>query len=174
LKVVEELAARGLTLDRVARSLGISLRTLQRKKRELSQFGQALEDGHATAVATMSNRLWEMAMNGDVTAAIFWLRARAGWRDSDAAGVGVNVNSGAGTGGPSAEVERARIEQQTQLIGQLTVPERKQYLELLRRAVLRQASQDAPAALPEPGEPPAGQSAPAVRSSSEQQPDLDS
>jgi len=37
------IAVRGLTLGRVARSLGISLRTLHRKKRELSQFGQVLE-----------------------------------------------------------------------------------------------------------------------------------
>lgn len=152
LKLVEELAARGLTLDQVARSLGLSLRTLQRKKRASSQLAQALEVGHAAAVAAMSDKLSEMAMNGSLTAEIFWLRRRVSWRDSDAGGVGVNMNLGPERRGLSAEVERAPTERQTQLIERLGV-EREPSLMPPRQVVLGQASQAAALALSETGEP---------------------
>ena len=167
LKVVEELAAKCLTLDQVARLLGISLRTLLRKKRESSQFRQALEDGRATAISTMST-LREMAMNGDAAAPIFRLTARVGWRDSDVDGVGVNVTIETGRGATLAELDRARIEWRTRIIGQGNVPERMQSLGLLGRAVLRPFSQDAPAMLSEPGKPSVAPADPSLRSRQQQ------
>jgi hypothetical protein len=56
----------------------------------------------------------------DVTAMIFWLKAKAGWQDADAIG-GVNVN--AGTDGESlqtAEEAKARTERQRALLRLLT------------------------------------------------------
>ena len=44
-------------------------------------IGEAINRGAANGIATIANKLFEAANNGNVTAQIFFLKARAGWRD---------------------------------------------------------------------------------------------
>jgi hypothetical protein len=46
----------------------------------------------------VDSAMFEVAKRGSITAMIFWLKAKAGWRDSDPFGPGfsVNVNTGQG------------------------------------------------------------------------------
>ncbi len=78
---VTELASRGLSHEQIAAALGISRTTLQARKRESEQFAQAIEKGQAQGIEQVSNALFQNAMGGNVTAQIFFLKARAKWRD---------------------------------------------------------------------------------------------
>ena len=78
---VTELAAQGLTNEQIAAALGISRTTLQARKRESELFAQAIEKGQALGIEAVSNALFENAKAGNVTAQIFFLKARAKWKD---------------------------------------------------------------------------------------------
>ena len=80
-EVVEKLAARGLTREQVALSLGISSRTLERRKKTDSNIEEAYMRGKAKGVATISNALFDKAKEGNVTAQIFFLKCN-GWKES--------------------------------------------------------------------------------------------
>jgi Helix-turn-helix of insertion element transposase len=92
LKQVESLASKGLTFEQIADALGIHVATLFRKKREFSEFSEALKKARATGIALVANKLFEAAMGGDVTAMIFFLKAQAGWRDRHEVEVNVSGN----------------------------------------------------------------------------------
>ena len=78
----EALAAQGLTLDQIALVLGIATGTLCAKKSEIIELDEAIKRGKAKGVATIANALFDKAKEGDNTAMIFYLKARAGWRDN--------------------------------------------------------------------------------------------
>lgn len=76
--IVRGLAAIGTPQEQIARVLDISEPTLRKYYRD------ELDCGGATARATVAGALFDKATGGgpgSVTAAIFWLKARAGWRD---------------------------------------------------------------------------------------------
>ena len=79
LQQVEELASRGLTMEQIAAALGICDRTLYRKKGTMSDLSEAIKRGKAKGVATVSNALFERAVQGDVKAQMFYLERRGGW-----------------------------------------------------------------------------------------------
>lgn len=81
LERVTELARQGLTNEQIAAALGISRTTLQSRKRESEQFAQAIEKGQALGIEAVSNALFQNAVGGNVTAQIFFLKARAKWKD---------------------------------------------------------------------------------------------
>lgn len=81
LKEVERLAGLGLTQEQIAVSLGISARTLESRKAESAEFAEAIKKGQASAIQEVSNALFQNARNGNVTAQIFFLKARAQWKD---------------------------------------------------------------------------------------------
>ena len=76
-----ELAQKGLTYKQIADSFGISHDTLLARRRENALLEDAIRQGHALGVATVANALYEMALNGNVAAAIFFRKNRAGWAD---------------------------------------------------------------------------------------------
>ena len=78
---VTELASQGLTHEQIAAALGISRTTLQARKAESEQFAQAIEKGQALGIEAVSNALFQNAVGGNVTAQIFFLKARAKWKD---------------------------------------------------------------------------------------------
>lgn len=78
---VERLAARGLSQQQIADSLGISRATVTRRMKADAAFEAAVKKGAATGVAVVANRLFEAAKDGNIAACIFFLKARAGWRD---------------------------------------------------------------------------------------------
>lgn len=80
-KLVEMYASQGLTKEQIADCLGISYQTLNEKSKEYSEFSDAFKKGHAIGIQSVSNKLFEKALNGDLTAAIFYLKCRAGWSE---------------------------------------------------------------------------------------------
>ncbi len=80
---VEAYAAQGLTQEQIARCLGISYQTLNERKKENSEFSEAIKRGQAQGVETVTNALFESAKGGNTTAQIFYLKNRDPneWRD---------------------------------------------------------------------------------------------
>lgn len=72
---VEALAGYGVRQDEIAAYLGIDPKTLRKHYRE------QLDKGEIRANVDVARALHKQATEGNVTAAIFWLKARAGWRD---------------------------------------------------------------------------------------------
>lgn len=80
---VEVMAANGLTQQQIADSLGISVSTLYGRKRESEEFEEAIKRGKAKGVAVVTNELMKQVKRGNVTAMIFFLKARAGWKEKN-------------------------------------------------------------------------------------------
>jgi hypothetical protein len=80
---IEELARAGLSVAQIAGSLRVSETTLRNRLRDKKAFQLALEKGRADSVEKVSNKLFESAMSGNVTAQIFFLKCRAGWKETD-------------------------------------------------------------------------------------------
>lgn len=76
---VEVMAAAGIPQDDIARVLGICRDTLRRHYRD------ELDTGGSKMIAQVAGKLFDTAINGTgkeaVTARIFILKARAGWKD---------------------------------------------------------------------------------------------
>ncbi len=80
-KKAESLAAQGLTMEQLARVLGMGVSTLYEKKAGNTEFLEAIKDGQAKGVAVVTNALFESAKGGNLGAQCFYLKNRAGWRD---------------------------------------------------------------------------------------------
>lgn len=81
---VESLAAQGLSEQQIADSLGISRSTIDRRKRDDDAFVAALKRGKNAGIENVTNALYQAATAGDkpnVSAMIFYLKNRAGWKD---------------------------------------------------------------------------------------------
>ena len=72
---VEVLAGFGLPQAQIAVLLGCDPKTLRK------HFGQELEVGDAKATAKIAQTLFNKALSGDTASLIFWMKARAGWRE---------------------------------------------------------------------------------------------
>lgn len=81
LRIVEEMAGRGATLDAIARVIGISPSTLDRWLVR-DEVREAYEKGRAIATDQVASALFDLAtLDRNVAAVIFWLKAQAGWKD---------------------------------------------------------------------------------------------
>ena len=87
-RLVEHHAATGTLHRQIAKLLGLSLNTLKKHYRE------ELDLGLARANAVVSGTLFAEAKRGNITAAIFWMKTRGGWRES------VRVEATGADGGP--------------------------------------------------------------------------
>ncbi len=67
----------GLTNQEVAQNCGIARSTLQHWATLNSSLKEALKIGKEQAVATVENKLFNKAMEGNMTAIIFWLKNNA-------------------------------------------------------------------------------------------------
>ena len=72
---VEAYAAVGVPHHDIARLIGISTHTL------LKHYDHQLGVGKAKANAQVAKSLFRQALEGNIAAAIFWLKAQAGWRE---------------------------------------------------------------------------------------------
>jgi len=83
---VERLAACGLNEYEIADGLGIGVTTLERRKGEETEegeaFREALRRGKARGIGKVANALFDKAVGGNVVAQIFYLKARAGWKET--------------------------------------------------------------------------------------------
>ncbi len=82
LQEAEELAAKGLTKAQIAHALGISERTLYKQQAENAEFADAIKKGQAKGIKQIANALFDAAINGNVTAMIFFLKFRGGWKEA--------------------------------------------------------------------------------------------
>jgi len=80
---VESLAAQGLTIEQIASCIGVSRSTLYSRMGSEKNVLDAIKDGRAKGVATISNALFQSGKGGNVTAQIFYLKNRQPeeWRD---------------------------------------------------------------------------------------------
>ena len=80
---VQSLASQGLTTAQIGDVLGVHERTIYKYKKNDAQFAQAIKEGQAKGVATITNALFKSAKSGQVTSMIFWLKNRAPdeWKD---------------------------------------------------------------------------------------------
>ncbi len=82
LEKIEGLAANGLTLEQIAAALSIDVRTLYNKRKRFKEVRDAIDRGAAAGIKNVANALYEAAVvDKNTTAMIFYLKARAGWRD---------------------------------------------------------------------------------------------
>lgn len=74
---VRALFANGLTTEQIGAYLHLSGRAVK------IHYKQELKDGFDYTYAIVSGRLVKMAMEGDKTCMIFWLKTKAGWRETN-------------------------------------------------------------------------------------------
>lgn len=81
--LLEGWARDGLTEEQIAKNMGISARTLSRWKDEHCLICQALKKGKEVVDYEVENALLNSALEGNVTAQIFWLKNRKPdvWRE---------------------------------------------------------------------------------------------
>ena len=75
-KLVAAYMIAGLTQEQAARSLGISVDTLAK------HYRHELDNAHADAVAGVGGTLFQKAMAGDTASAIFYLKTRGRWSET--------------------------------------------------------------------------------------------
>lgn len=72
---VEALSGYGVRHDEIAMYLDIDPKTLRK------HYRAQLDKGHIKANVGVARSLHKQATEGNVAAAIFWLKSRAGWRE---------------------------------------------------------------------------------------------
>jgi len=77
LEQVEKYSGLGFNMSQIATVLGVDERTVYAKKAAFSQFDQAIKKGRLSAIGHVSNALYDSAINGNITAQIFYLKNRA-------------------------------------------------------------------------------------------------
>jgi transposase len=77
---IEKLAGLGCRLEEIAIACDVSTSTLERWKQK-AEVKTAYEKGRIHAKEEIAQRLYDLALSGDVAALIFWLKAQAGWTD---------------------------------------------------------------------------------------------
>lgn len=78
LKKIVELGAQGLTSGQIAKCLGVSWSTIDRRRKEFDEIEEAIKKGEALGVQQVSNALMRSAVEDkNVTAQIFYLKNRA-------------------------------------------------------------------------------------------------
>jgi len=85
------LAAVGIRHEDIAAKLGITADTLTK------YYRKELDDGRVDANAQIGKSLFEQARAGNTAAMIFWLKTRAGWKET-------NVHEISGLDGQALEV----------------------------------------------------------------------
>lgn len=81
LQTIRDLAERGVKETDIAKALGISFPTWQRIKEENEVARETLEEARQIEENKLFGMLYEKAMKGDSTAAMFLLKTRHGYRE---------------------------------------------------------------------------------------------
>jgi hypothetical protein len=74
---VTTLAACGTRFVLIAKRIGVDAKTLRR------HFRKELSEGRQDANALVARSLFDQAIAGNITAQIFWLKTRAGWKETN-------------------------------------------------------------------------------------------
>ena len=83
LTLLQGWARDGLTQEQIARNMGVSLATLKLYIQKYQAISTTIKKGKEVIDFEVENALLQKALNGDVTAMIFWLKNRKpkNWRD---------------------------------------------------------------------------------------------
>lgn len=73
---VKEFAQSGVTQRDIAAAISVSINTLRK------HYKDELNRSRAVANQAVAGMLYEQCKKGNVTAQIFWLKTRGGWRES--------------------------------------------------------------------------------------------
>lgn len=81
--MIEGWARDGLTEEQISKNMGIAYSTFKVWKNDYSAISAALKEGKEVADYKVENALYENALQGNITAQIFWLKNRRPnkWRD---------------------------------------------------------------------------------------------
>lgn len=79
---VERLSGLGLNQEQIADCLGIHIDTVCVKKHEYPEFADAFKKGKAKGIARVTEKLTKQMDDGNASAAIFWLKCNAGWKEA--------------------------------------------------------------------------------------------
>ena len=75
--LVHMMTVNGVKQDEQAKALRINRKTLAR------HFRDELDLGKITTTANVAGALYRNAMDGNVSAQIFWMKSQGGWREAD-------------------------------------------------------------------------------------------
>ena len=101
-KQISAWAGDGLNESQIATLLNVNISTITREKKRNEQFAHAIKKGRYKAVQLVANKVFQNAMEGKETSAIFFLKNRdpKNWNDIqqvnhnlDLAGILSNANS---------------------------------------------------------------------------------
>ncbi len=82
INLVEKLAS-VLTKAQLSDYLGISETTFRAVEERQPEVSDAYKKGRGRAIASVASNLVNQAQNGNTTAAIFYLKTQAGWKEQD-------------------------------------------------------------------------------------------
>lgn len=83
LSLVEEYAGKFLKEEQIAILIGIQPPVFSEKKKEFPELNEALARGRAKIADTLSNKLYEVAITGNVQMLIFLAKSVLGLREND-------------------------------------------------------------------------------------------
>jgi hypothetical protein len=89
---IRHWASEGATVKGIARSLGVSLDTLNEWMERHPELRAAMDEGREAEHKVLHNALYKQAEKGNITAAIFLLKTRHGYREGDQTSVANKVS----------------------------------------------------------------------------------
>lgn len=81
--LLEGWSRSGLSMEQIAKNVGVAKKTLYEWQKKESSISNALKKGREVVDFEVENALYKSAMSGNVTAQIFWLKNRMAdsWKD---------------------------------------------------------------------------------------------
>lgn len=102
---IEAMAARGLTEEQIFHNLGYKRDVFYLNKKSNPDISDAIKRGQNKGIALVSNIIFDKAIKGNVTAAIFYLKCRAGWKETQV----IETNDDKNTDKGKYEATRSRF-----------------------------------------------------------------
>lgn len=109
---VEMLAGLGLTKYLIQNYFGHSRDVWTKAEKREPNLKKAFNRGQAKTIARVSGKLYELIMQGNITAIMFYLKTRAGWSEKYNPELDCNVNEPAISISVTDPIEAAKIYQQ--------------------------------------------------------------
>lgn len=93
LQLLEEWSTQGLYIKDIAAKMGISVTTVYDWMNKNPEIAAAIKKGRDKSIDMVENALFKSAINGNVTAMIFYLKNRAPERYKDRVDNNINTNN---------------------------------------------------------------------------------
>lgn len=82
LDLVEQLSSNGATYEQIALSLGISVDTLARRRKDSAEVADAIKKGKAKGSVFVMSKLMELINEKNLGAIIFYLKTQCDWKET--------------------------------------------------------------------------------------------